>query len=87
MGRIDETGHRIYPADNLVNSAEFWIFKFFLFLSRLNFISAEFFWILPNFWKSDGFVTFWILKSRRILKHWCHPLNPNIIFHCNGGGE
>jgi hypothetical protein len=28
------------PADNLANSAEFWIFEIFLFLTRLNCVSA-----------------------------------------------
>jgi hypothetical protein len=28
--------------DNSVKPAEFWIFKIFLFLSRLNFVSTEF---------------------------------------------
>jgi hypothetical protein len=42
----------VKPVDNLVKLAEFRVFKFFLFLSRLNFISANFFGfyqILPNF--------------------------------------
>jgi hypothetical protein len=30
-------------ADNSVKPVEFRVFKFFLFLSRLNFVSAEFF--------------------------------------------
>jgi hypothetical protein len=37
--------------DNSVKPAEFQVFNFFLFLSRLNFISAEFFQFLPNFTK------------------------------------
>jgi hypothetical protein len=36
-------------ADNSVNSAEFCIFKFFLFLSHVSCNSAEFFWFLMNF--------------------------------------
>jgi hypothetical protein len=35
--------------DNSVKPAEFWIFKIFLFLSRLNFVSTEFFRFLLNF--------------------------------------
>jgi hypothetical protein len=42
------------PADNSVNSAEFWIFENFLFLACLNCVSAEFYRIFPNFQKIDG---------------------------------
>jgi hypothetical protein len=39
----------VKPVDNSVKPAEFQVFKIFLFLSHLNFVSAEFFWFLPNF--------------------------------------
>jgi hypothetical protein len=69
------------PADNSVKPVEFQVFKIFLFLSRLNFVSVDFpdfYWILSKFWKFDGFATFRILKSRRILKHCSSPnLDPS----------
>jgi hypothetical protein len=39
----------VKSVDNLVKLAEFWVFKIFLFLSRLNFVLTEFFWFLSNF--------------------------------------
>jgi hypothetical protein len=54
----------VKPVDNSVKPAEFQVFKFFLFLSWLNFVSTEFFRFLPIFFKFNGFATFRILKSR-----------------------
>jgi hypothetical protein len=48
----------VKPVDNLVKPTEFQVFKFFLFISRLNFISVDFFWFFPNFTE--------FLKIRRI---------------------
>jgi hypothetical protein len=39
----------VKPVDNSIKPAEFWVFKFFLFISRINFVSAKIFRVLPNF--------------------------------------
>jgi hypothetical protein len=61
------------PADNSVRPAEFQVFKIFLFLSRLNFVSVEFFWFLLNFIK--------ILKIQRI-RHIPNFKKSRILEHC-----
>jgi hypothetical protein len=48
----------VKPVDNSIKPTEFWVFKFLLFLSRLNFVSAKIFRFLPNFLKFDRFITF-----------------------------
>jgi hypothetical protein len=56
------------PADNSANSAGFCIFEIFMFLVCLNYISADFFWILLIFFKFS--------KNRRVARiqflssHW-----------------
>jgi hypothetical protein len=59
----------VKPVDNSVKLAEFLGFQNFLFLSRLNFVSADFFQFLPNFTE--------FLKIRRIrhLPNFKEPLN------------
>jgi hypothetical protein len=39
----------VKPVDNSVKPVKFQVFKFFLFLSRVNFVSTEFLWFLLNF--------------------------------------
>jgi hypothetical protein len=63
----------VYSAESSAKSADFRVFKKFLFLSLVKCISVEFFQISPNFFpifvKCDGFACLRIFYSRRIFKH------------------
>jgi hypothetical protein len=57
-------------ADNSVKLAKFQVSKFFLFLARLNFVSAEFFRFSSNFSKFLKMLRIHrIITLRQILKH------------------